>query len=376
EIIAKARALRPSAVIGVELDLHCHLTVAMVEEADFVIPCKEYPHIDFIPRAKELFDLCRAKAEGRIRPVAALVDTAMVGFYPTLDPPMSEIVADLKAAEARAPILTAGIAHGFPWGDVAEMGTRVLVYADGDAEAASREAMAFARRLYGLRETLLPRLPEIADSLEKARGLNGRIVLGDFADNPGGGAPGDSTFFLRAMLERNLSEAAVGCIYDPMAAAICAEAGVGAKLAIRLGGKSGPASGDPLDLTVEVMAVEENHSQGVFGGRQPLGRSVWLKSGGIDIVVSSVRTQVFEKDAFTGLGMALDDKRLVVVKSSNHFQAGFRPGADHIWAVASPGALGLDFAAMPYQRRKGDYFPRVRDPWADRGEPSPRIYTR
>ena len=41
-----------------------------------------------------------------------------------------------------------------------------------------------------------------AASLNRARGLNGRTVLGDFADNPGGGAPGDSTFFLKALIDR------------------------------------------------------------------------------------------------------------------------------------------------------------------------------
>ncbi len=374
DIIERARALAPQAVIGVELDLHCHLTAAMVAGADVITPCKEYPHVDFSERAAELFAICRRQALGEVRPVAALLDTRMIGFYPTLDPPMSDIVAELSAAEARPGILTAGIGHGFPWGDVAEVGTRVLVYADGDATAASAVALAIGRRLYALREELLPRLPDIAISLERARGLNGRIVLGDFADNPGGGAPGDSTFFLAAMLERNLTEAVIGCFHDPMVAAICADAGVGANLQIRLGGKAGPTSGDPLDIAVEVMAIAEDHSQAMFGGRHPLGRSAWLKCGGIDIVVASIRTQVFAPDAFTGLGLRLDDKRLVVVKSSNHYQAGFRQDADHLWHVASPGAMGLDFAAMPYTRRDGDYHPRLADPWAKHGEPVPMIF--
>jgi len=98
-----------------------------------------------------------------------------------------------------------------------------------------------------------------------------------------------------------------------------------------------------------------------------------LHSRGIDIAVSSIRTQVFERDAFTGLGITLSGKRLIVVKSSNHYQAGFRHDADHLWHVTSPGALSLDFANMPYTKRDPNYFPRAADPWSA-GVPQPNVF--
>lgn len=376
DLLARARALAPHAVIGVELDPHCHLTSAMVREADLVVIGKEYPHIDFADRAHDLYDVCLRTALREVHPVAALIDLNLIGFYPTFDPPMADFVAAMKAAEAQAPVLSVSFAHGFPWADTADVGARMLVYADRDAEAAAATAQHFARRIYGLRHVLLPDYPDIATSLDRARGLNGRVVLGDFADNPGGGASGDSTFFLQAMLERGVDRAVIGAFWDPQVAQVCADAGVGAQIAVRLGGKCGPWSGAPVDLAVEVMGVVEAHSQGVFGQRQPMGRSVWLRHQGIDIAVCSVRTQVFEPDAFTGLGISLDDKRLVVVKSSNHYQAGFRPDADHIWHVRSPGTMGMDFAGIAYTKRGATYHPRVPDPWATLGEPQPMLFRR
>jgi microcystin degradation protein MlrC len=298
----------------------------------------------------------------------------MVGIYPTFTSPMREIVGALQEAERRVGVLTAGIGHGFPWGDVADVGTRVLVYADADAALAAHEAAAIARRLYDARESLQLGLPDLQTSLQRARTLDGRIVLGDFADNAGGGAPGDSTYFLRALLDGGWRDTVIGFFWDPMVVATCAEAGPGARLSIRLGGKTGPASGTPIDLEVEVVRVAERHEQGVFGARQPMGRSVWLHSAGIDIGVCTVRTQVYEPDAFTGLGLVLKDKRLIVVKSSNHYQAGFQPLADHLWHVGTPGAMASDFASMPYTKRDPDYYPRVADPWARRGTPVPQIF--
>jgi microcystin degradation protein MlrC len=373
DIAERVRALAPDAVLGIELDPHCHLTRRMVEESDLIIIAKEYPHIDFSERAHELYTHCLAIREGRLVPVAAVFDTAMIGFYPTFDPPMSEIVADLRALEERPGVISASLAHGFPWADVADVGTKVLIYADADGALAAAEAERIGRKLYDLRDALLPRFPEIGPSLDRQRGHNGRTVLGDFADNPGGGAAGDSTFFLREMLARKVEHAVIGAFWDPVVAQIAADAGVGARLRVRLGGKCGPTSGDPLDLDVEVMGVKENHSQGVFGQRQRMGLCVWLRTEGVEVVVSSIRSQVFEPDLFTGLGVSLEDKRLIVVKSSNHYQAGFRADADHLWHVRSPGAMGLDFAAMPYRVRSGVYHPRVEDPWAVLGAPSPVV---
>jgi len=337
---------------------------------------KEYPHIDFSERAAELYQLCHRKALGQIAPVAALADTRMIGFYPTFDPPMQDIVGALRALEQEEGVLSASIAHGFPWSDVADLGTKVLVYADREAGVAAAGAERIADRLYAERHALLPDYPGIAESLDIGRGKNGQVVLGDFADNAGGGSPGDSTFFLKAILERGLTDVAIGSIWDPIAAQICADAGVGAVIDLRLGGKSGPHSGDPLDLRVEVRNVIEDYDQGVFGQRQPLGLSAWLHVDGVDILVCSVRTQIFDRDAFTGIGIALEDKRLVVVKSSNHYQAGFRDAADHLWQVRTPGALSIDLANIPYEKRDPLFFPRMDDPWASLGRPETVYFQR
>jgi microcystin degradation protein MlrC len=376
DILARVREIAPGAVLGLEIDPHCHLTEAMVATADVVVILKEYPHTDVGERAAELFALCRDVLERRTRPVAALVDCRMVGFYPTFASPMRDIVGALHDAEARPGVLSASIAHGFPWGDVEDVGTRVLVYADGDAEVAVREAEALAEHLYREREALLPNYPGVDESLDRAAALPGRVVLGDWSDNPGGGAPADSTFFLHALIARDARDAALGAIYDPVAAGLCADAGVGARLPIRLGGKMGPASGAPIDLLVEVMAVKEAHDQDAFGTREAMGLSAWVRSGGIDIVVVSRRAQVYGLDLFTGLGVDLLAKRLIVVKSSRHYEAAFGPISDLLWSVVSPGALRTDFGAFPYAKRDGVYFPRVADPWAVSGRPAPQIFSK
>ncbi|WDA41388.1 M81 family metallopeptidase [Erythrobacter sp. BLCC-B19] len=362
DLLARMRNLLSDAVIGAVLDCHCHLTPAMVRAADCLIAVKEYPHIDFAERAAELFTICNAARQSKMRPVPALVDTGMIGIYPTFAGPMRALVDGLHEIEQRTGILSATIAHGFPWGDTADTGTRVLCYADGDAEAAAATAQEIAASLIAARESLRPDYPDIATSLDRAAALEGPVVLADHADNPGGGAPGDSTFFLAAVLERGLRNVAIASFHDPAVVRIADDAGVGARIAVRLGGKTGPTSGDPLDLEVEVMAITRDLAQMAIDVPYSMGSAVWLRHAGVDIVVCAKRAGVFATSIFEDLGIRLAERHIVIVKSSSHHEAAYNPIARHTWKVATPGALDLDFTRLAYQRRARDFHPLVDPP--------------
>jgi len=362
-IQAIRRIVGRDCVIGAELDLHCHLTRVMVEAATVLITYKYYPHTDMVPRAEQLFALCHAALKGSVKPVSAVFDCAMTGLYPTSAEPMASLVDRLCKLEQRAGILAASLCHGFPWADVAEIGTKVLVIADGDPALADNSAKEFGLEFYRQREALAAPMRSIEEALNVVCKETGPLVLAEVSDNAGGGAPGDNTQLLRAIVERRLANVAAGCFWDPQAVSICADAGQGARLTLRLGGKVGKTSGDPLDLEVTVMRVRERHTQSGLTGPVELGRSVWVRTGeDIDIVVVSLRTQTLAPDAFTGIGVPLDGKHLVTVKSIEHFRAHFAPYARKILYVTSSGALDMNFAALPYTKRSANYWPRVADP--------------
>jgi microcystin degradation protein MlrC len=84
----------------------------------------------------------------------------------------------------------------------------------------------------------------------------------------------------------------------------------------------------------------------------------------VHILLASLRGQIFSPEAFTGIGLSLADKKLVVVKSAVHFHAEFAPIAGAVVYASTPGAIAPDFAALPYQVRNLDYWPRVAHPHA------------
>jgi microcystin degradation protein MlrC len=372
DLIQRVREIvGPEVVIGVELDLHCHLTHLMVEQADLIVIYKEYPHIDGGLRAKELYHLAVATRRGEIKPTMALFDCRMIGFYFTPYEPMRGFVDAMSAAEGKEGVLSLSLAHCFPWGDVPECGARMLAITDNNPAQAQTLAETWGRRFFALRHEVTARPLPLAAALDRAlANPKGPVVMADQADNAGGGAPSDSTFILRALLERGVTNAGVAMFWDPIVVQLARAVGPGATLTVRLGGKLGPMSGDPLDLTVTVKGVIPNMIQHwPQQGGAPLprscGDSVALTCNGIDIIVNNKRGQVFSPEVFTNFGIDVGQKQLLVVKSTQHFYAGFAPIASEIIYTAAPGAIAPIMEQIPFTRVDLHKYPWIDDPFAE-----------
>ena len=363
-----------AAVIGVEFDPHCHMSESMIAQADVAITYKEYPHVDVDDRARELFELTVKAKLGHIRPSMALFDCRMVGIYPTTRQPLRSVVDEMMRAEHDEGVLSISFVHGYPFGDVPHMGAKVLAITDNMPVLAEQVAEQFGRRVYALRNEISfsgMSLPlEVA--LSKAVTSNATpVVVADQSDNAGGGAPGDSTFALRWLLEHQARDVAMAIFYDPQVVQIAKKAGHGSTLVVRLGGKLGVMSGNPVDIEVTVLSVLENyqHAFPQQSGKPdlfPLGDVVALRCGSIDIVVSSRRCQCFSPSIFEDLGIDPAQKRLLIPKSTQHFYAAFAPIAGEVIYMAGPGAVSPDPMQIPYRRvNTGGLYPWVEDPLGD-----------
>ena len=367
DLITLVRQICPDAVIGVALDLHCHVTEAMLNTCDLMICFKEYPHDDATARAEELFDLAVQTRNGQIAPKMAMFDCRMNNLFLTKSGAMRRFVDRLSAFEKEPGILSVSLSHGFPWGDVEDVGARLWVVSDGDSDLARQSAETLGREFYDLRAEVADTFPKLSDALDQAMATDSTpVVLADMGDNSGGGAPGDATFMLRAMMDRKLENVALGIIWDPGVVRICLDAGVGASLSLRLGGKTSRMSGEPVDIDCTVMAIKDGLGQHLGVGLEPLGRIVWLRTGDrFDILVNDLRTQVYHPEAFEQLGIDLSAKAFICVKSLFHFYAPFAKIASRVIQVATPGGTCPDFTAIPLTKRKSPYWPMVDDPFAD-----------
>ena len=365
DLAMRARAiLGDAAIIGMELDPHHHLTDDMMAATDAIVAYKEHPHTDSRARARELFDIVADAAEGRIEPVMRDYDCRMIARYQTSFEPMRGFVDAMMAREGKDNILSISMTHGFPFGDSPRVGTRMLAITDGDADKALEVARSFGERLWSLRDRFRADYPTIRDALDRVeKGTSFPFVLADFADNAGGGAPSDSTFVLKEVLARGMRDVALGIFWDPLLVRMCSEAGVGSTMDVRIGGKLGKSSGDPVDLRVAVRAIGQDMSQALGDSLMPMGNAVRLEAERVHLVVGDLRTQTLHPTAFTDLGIDPGAMKAFVVKSAQHFHAGFAPIASEVIQMKGPGAITPDFTAIPFTKRDGNYWPRVDNPW-------------
>ncbi|RVA45188.1 M81 family metallopeptidase, partial [Mesorhizobium sp. M7A.F.Ca.CA.004.11.1.1] len=338
----------------------------------------EFPHTDFYERGEHVVELGLAAARGEIKPVISTFDCRMIQVLPTSREPMRSFVDRIKALHGKDGVLSVSVIHGFMAADVAEMGTRILVVTDDDKAKGDALAERLGRELYALREKTAMTMLSATDGIDRALAVRAEnpgkpVVIADIWDNPGGGVPGDGTFVLRQMLARGLDRFAVATIWDPIAVTFCLAAGEGAVIDLRFGGKAGPQAGEPIDARVRVLKAVAEGWQSFGPSRVTLGPTALVRLEGteVDIILNTNRTQTFEPDIFSNIGVDPMAKDMLLIKSTNHFYAGFEPIAAEIIYVSAPSSYPSNPAVTDYKKLTRPVWPRVADPWKDAGNLPP-----
>ncbi len=357
----------PDVLIASEFDPHCHWTRAMTDALDIAVLYKEFPHVDSLERAREMIALAERALNGAIKPELAVYDCRMIDVLPTSQEPMKSFLAKMFEIErSDAKILNVSVAHGFRAADVPDMGTKVVITVDGDHAHGHRLAKDLAKELFDNHGKSMPPLLTAEDAIAQALASPHRpVVLVDTWGNPGGGVPGDNTFLLKAMLEAKVSDAAFATIWDPMAVRVCHAAGEGAVLPLRFGGKSCAGIGDPIDAEVTVIKIADNATQNFVDAIVSLGPAAVIQVDGIEVILNTHRTQTFEPNIYTNLGIPPKDRKILALKSTNHFYKGFAAISDEIIYVECDGVYPSDYLTAGYTKIRRPLYPIDPITWVD-----------
>jgi len=351
--------------IGIELDLHGHIDETLVAASDLIVIYKTYPHIDHAERAEDLFELMRRLLAGEIEPKMALFDCRTMGLFPTtMEGPMIEFSAAIIAAEGRDGILSLSLNHGFPWADVPLAGAKMLAIADRDMSIAERAAEYYGKWFYRIRrEATLP-FTSFEEAITEARIRGDKpLLIADTADQIGSGAPGDTTHVLRAFIDNGIRNAVVAPLWDPLAVGICFQVGVGAKLRLRIGGKFEPHSGPPLDADAEVLFLKRKAYQDHLPGeRIDIGDVAVVRVEGIEVLLTTLRTNLFSLSLFIYHGITFDDKQVVSIKNLYKHKDLFVTNTRKQLFVATPGTSNPDWTQLPFKRLPRPIWPLDEDP--------------
>jgi microcystin degradation protein MlrC len=178
------------------------------------------------------------------------------------------------------------------------------------------------------------------------------VVIADTQDNPGGGGDSNTTGMLRALVHCDAQVAAIGLMVDGAAAKVAHDAGAGHDITIALGGQSG---GDPpLQATFRVEQLSDGRCRYdgpmMNGKLTDAGPSARLSLGGVQIVVSTYKDQMLDRNLYRMAGVQPERMKILVNKSSVHFRADFQPIAEAILVAKAPGPLRADPADFLWTR--------------------------
>jgi microcystin degradation protein MlrC len=373
ELLRRLRAVAPRVPIAVGLDFHSHMTAAMVDGATVITGYCTYPHVDMGQTGQRAGRTLLRAQRGEIEPVmvwgALPMMTSTLVHTPSRQP-MKDVMDMAMAAEASGAVLNASVFGGFPHADIPHIGLSTVIVCDRqtDGGRALRDrllAMAWERRA-----DFLYRGAPLADQVAHARTLgDGPIVLVDHGDNTASGGTQDVMSVIEEVMRQGLADVVAGPICDPLAVRRLVEAGTAAGVTLPLGGRVDMPQinlrGRPLTVSGKVTRVTDGEftvtGPMATGTRVRMGRTAVLDTGAMQIVVSEGRSEPFDLGVFTHCGIDPRRKKYVLIKSRQHFRAGFEPIARHIVLCDGDGVTSSDLGRFTYRNRRRPLYPFERD---------------
>jgi microcystin degradation protein MlrC len=343
--------------IVVSLDLHGNITRQSFEMATAMVGYRTYPHTDIYEtgeRCARILDqaLGGASIFGAFRPVPFLMP---ISTQSTNTEPCKSLYGLIDQVEGGADVLSATIMAGFPPADVSHCGPTVFAY--GRTPQAAKRAADLLYEAILAREAdfaldLLDPDQAVRRAIQLSRGAGKPVILADVQDNSGGGATSDTPWVLAALVRQQAESAALGLMYDPAAAEAAFAAGEGARISLGLGGKLTPGQ-QPFtaEFLVKRLFEGEFTATGPMLKGMPinLGKMANLQVGGVQVVVTSRRTQANDQSYFRQVGIEPAEMKILALKSSNHYRADFEPISSAILVVEAPGAIVEDPSKAAYR---------------------------
>lgn len=370
EIIARVRAVVPPGTpIGVSLDLHGHITPAMLQPDVFMVGYRAYPHIDLYETGERVARLLLETLAGRRRPVMALAKRHML-VSPvaavTTSGALARLMARARALES-GPVLHASLFPVQPWLDLPDLGFAALVCADGDLAAAQGAADQLASEAWAARRDFAPALTPLAEAIGIGLGSPGLTVVGDPGDAPSSGAAADHAGVLRALLAAGADRhprLTYLTLCDADGARMAAAAGVGARVALSIGhGQTG--DGTPVGIEGVVRTVTDGafimHDAGAQGSVMEFGLTAVIAIGSIRLCLRSLPGYEWDTGTFTSAGLDLRDAALVFVKSPSHFRVSYGPHAARILTADTPGASCANMERLQFKNVTRPLWPLDRE---------------
>lgn len=348
-------------VFGV-YDMHANFSAQMAEHANGLVAYRTNPHVDARQAAVRAVGLLQRCLENGDRPQMVSVGLGQV-LAPlqtgTADQPMRSLEElARKIEDENGASWAVNVSAGFAYGDTRDTGMSFQWVTTGSLDSVSDLESRFLSCLAGI--------PGVGNSclvsVQEARRLlsreeDGLTVLVEPSDNIGAGAPGDGTGVLRMLIELGFEGAAVA-LFDPLAVDRLREQQMGDTFCLSLGGKGSRFDLGAISLEVQLVRFgsgrfrledDQSHLASISGSFFDMGTCAVVRSRGVLILLTSIRTPPFDLGQWRSQGIEPRDLRVVVAKAAVAHRCAYDVIAKRSIVVETPGPCSSDLSVFPYK---------------------------
>ncbi len=369
-ILGRLRELIGDVPVFGVFDLHANFTPQMAELANCLVAYRENPHTDGRRAAQDAAGLLQRCLVSKQTPRMSWHHPPLM--WPptgtgTASEPMHSLEARARRMEAETPEFWAmNVVAGFSFADTPDTGVSFVVATTGSearARGALEELGSLAIEAKDAGNVTDPPIAEVMARLDPLPG--GLTVLVEPSDNIGGGAPGDGTGLLRALVERAVPNSAIA-INDPGAVQRLSGMAVGTRTTLPIGGKGSQLDAGPLALEVELLRTsdgkfeledKQSHLASMAGDFFEMGPCAVVRHGGLTILLTSRKTPPFDLGQWRSQGIEPANLSVIAVKAAVAHRRAYDAIAARMLWVDTPGPCTSNVPSLPFRHVRRPIFP-------------------
>ena len=358
----------PHIPITCALDCHAVVTNQMFDLSTAMTAYRTHPHVDEVETGRRAAHILLDILDNKINPTAARQRIPLL-----LPPPddgthsgaLKEIFDAVIDANQIDNVVDCSLCPSYAWQDVPDQGWTVWAVTDDDPDLAQQLVRTISQQAWDARRRLLPE-PMLApqDAVRQAAATEGcPVVIVDTADVIGGGADGDTTGLLQALIDlRHEFEGLILChIPDPEAVAQIKSHQLGDTVTVTIGGKRDRRYTQPIEVTGQINCITPGPitDDGQFGSEPMVetGDIVCLAVDNLRLVLTERVVMGPQPSLFRKVGVEPFEAKLVTLKTGVGFKKTYGHVAAAVIRANCPGASSYDLTRYDFQHIPRTIFP-------------------
>jgi microcystin degradation protein MlrC len=245
-------------------------------------------------------------------------------------------------------------------------GVAFSVITEGEVAKAQAALQELSQIAWRMREDGIPKQYDLDQVVRDFKpGGKGPVLLVEPADNIGGGAPGDGTDVMRALIKYDVQGAGVA-IADPRSVAALAGLAIGDKVVLAIGGKGSKLDPGPVQLEVELVSRSDgifeledknSHLVGSLGKIIHMGPSAVVRHRGLTILLTSKKLPPFDLGQWRSQGVNPEELSMIGIKAAVGHRVAYGRIASAEFTVNTSGPCTSDITRLPYRRLRRPVYP-------------------